>query len=99
MNRLSSNRWNLAASLLFLMLTAATTWGQDATGRIVGNVTDQSGAPISDVKVTVTNTGTSNVQNTATNADGFYQVVGLPIGSYTVTFEHPGFRNQVFERQ
>jgi hypothetical protein len=99
MNRTSSNRWNLVASLMLLMLSATTSWGQDATGRIVGNATDQSGAPISDVNVTVTNTGTSNVQNTVTDANGFYQVVGLPIGTYTVIFEHPGFRNQVFERQ
>jgi hypothetical protein len=99
MNKPSSNRWNLVVSLMLLMLAAATAWGQDATGRIVGNATDQSGAPISDVNVTVTNTGTSDVQKTVTDSNGFYQVVGLPIGTYTVTFEHPGFRNQVFERQ
>ncbi len=34
---------------MLLMLAAATAWGQDATGRIVGNATDQSGAPISGV--------------------------------------------------
>ncbi len=99
MNRPSSKRWNLVVSLMLLMLAAATAWGQDATGRIVGNATDQSGAPISDVTVTVTNTGTSDVQKTVTDANGFYQVVGLAIGTYTVIFEHSGFRNQVFERQ
>src|ERR1700688_1424443 len=99
MNKPSSKMWNLVVSLMLLMLAAATAWGQDATGRIVGNATDQSGAPISDVNVTVTNTGTSDVQKTVTDSNGFYQVVGLPIGTYTITFEHPGFRNQVFERQ
>ncbi len=49
--------------------------------------------------LTVANTATSSVQKTVTDVNGFYQVVGLPIGTYTITFEHPGFRNQVFERQ
>jgi hypothetical protein len=84
---------------MLFILAAAPAWGQDATGRIVGNAMDQSGAPISDVTVTVTNTATSDVQKTVTDANGFYQVVGLAIGTYTVIFEHSGFRNQVFERQ
>lgn len=99
MNKPSSNRWNLVVSLMLFILAAAPAWGQDATGRIVGNAMDQSGAPISDVTVTVTNTATSDVQKTVTDANGFYQVVGLAIGTYTVIFEHSGFRNQVFERQ
>ncbi len=32
--------------------------GQEATGRIIGNVTDQSGAPIQGAKVTVKNVAT-----------------------------------------
>jgi hypothetical protein len=84
---------------MLFILAAAPAWGQDATGRIVGNAMDQSGAPISDVTVTVTNTATSDAQKTVTDANGFYQVVGLAIGTYTVIFEHSGFRNQVFERQ
>jgi hypothetical protein len=68
MNKPSSNRWNLVVSLMLFILAAAPAWGQDATGRIVGNAMDQSGAPISDVTVTVTNTATSDVQKTVTDA-------------------------------
>ncbi|MGC2767215.1 MAG: hypothetical protein WB607_17025, partial [Candidatus Acidiferrum sp.] len=35
---------------------------QDATGRIIGNVADPSGAPILGASVTATNTGTKIVQ-------------------------------------
>jgi hypothetical protein len=87
-----------AASITLLALVG-TTWAQDATGRIVGNVTDQSGASIVDVKVTVRNVATDIVQEATSDKDGFFQVLALPIGSYTVTFEHDGFRKQVFERQ
>jgi len=84
-------------SLLSFGLT--TSRSQDATGRIVGNVTDKTGAAILDAKVTVSNVATGNVQETATDRDGFYQVLSLPIGTYTVTVEHGGFRKQIFERQ
>jgi hypothetical protein len=77
---------NLIAGLVFSTLVAAATWGQDATGRIVGNVTDQSGALVVDVKVTARNVATDIVQETTTDKDGFFQVLALPIGTYTVTF-------------
>src|ERR1041384_7387790 len=32
-------------------------------------------------------------------SDVFYQVLSLPIGTYTVSVESSGFRKQVFERQ
>jgi Carboxypeptidase regulatory-like domain/TonB-dependent Receptor Plug Domain len=92
-------RRTLTANFVFLMFVATTTWGQDATGKIIGNVTDQSGAAIADAKVTVRNVATDITQGTTSDKDGFYQVLALPIGSYTVTFEHAGFRNQIFERQ
>jgi outer membrane receptor protein involved in Fe transport len=72
---------------------------QDATGRIIGNVADPSGAPILGASVTATNTGTKIVQTTTTDASGFYQVLSLPIGQYEVTIEAAGFRKEVFERQ
>jgi outer membrane receptor protein involved in Fe transport len=83
-------------ALLFLVLTAHA---QDATGRIVGNVTDPSGASIQGAKVTVTNPRTQVSQVTNTDKDGFYQVPGLPIGSYRVAIEMAGFRRQVFDDQ
>ena len=72
---------------------------QDATGRIVGTVTDQSGGPILDAKITTRNLATGDVHQTATDKDGFFQVLSLPIGTYTVTVDHAGFRKQIFEKQ
>jgi hypothetical protein len=93
------------AFLLWLVGVAAAHFlavgakAQDATGRIVGNITDQSGASIAGAKVTVQNTNTGSMQETESDKDGFYQVLSLPIGTYTVTVESNGFRKQVFERQ
>ena len=78
---------------------AAGTWAQNAAGRILGNVTDPSGASIAGAKVRVTNLARQSSQETVTDNDGFYQVLGLPIGSYRVTVEKDGFHQQVFENQ
>jgi len=51
---------------------------QNATGRIIGNITDPSGAAILDAKVTVTNVATQVSRETSTDADGYFQVLDLP---------------------
>jgi hypothetical protein len=66
--------------------------GQDATGRVVGIVYDQSSAVIADAHVTVTNVATHISRETTSDGTGFYQVLALPIGSYTVSVERQGFR-------
>lgn len=90
--------WLVGVSVATALFAAGAN-AQDATGRIVGNITDQSGALIAGAKVTVQNTNTGSVQETESDKDGFYQVLSLPIGTYTVTVESNGFRKQVFERQ
>lgn len=82
-----------------LLFCGAVVQAQDATGRIIGNVSDPSGSPVPEVKVTITNDKTLISQDTSTDRDGFYQVLSLPIGSYTVTVEKAGFRRQVFDHQ
>lgn len=77
------------------LLTAAAAMAQDATGRVAGTVTDPSGAVIVGAKVTVTDVATQVTRNTVTGNDGSYQVLQVPIGSYTVTVEAPGFRRLV----
>jgi hypothetical protein len=72
---------------------------QNASGRILGNVTDPSGAAIVGAKVRVTNLARQSSQETLTDKDGFYQVLSLPIGSYRVTIEREGFQQQAFENQ
>src|SRR3984893_8162732 len=90
---------NFVLGSIVLMLVSTITLGQDATGRIVGTVTDSAGAPILGAKVTVTNLGTQISQNVSTTDNGYYQALSLPIGTYTVTIEHPGFRKQIFAGQ
>jgi len=75
----------------FVLLCSASTEAQTNTGRIVGTVTDAQGAAIAGAKLTVTNTATNAHWETVSGSDGAYQVLELPIGSYSVTAEHEGF--------
>src|SRR5229473_8559182 len=76
-------RWQtLLVAILFVFGMAVTMRAQEATGRIIGAVTDPRGAVVPGATVTVTNTSTQTTQisrETVTNDDGNYQVLSLPI--------------------
>src|SRR6202451_3182541 len=87
------------ALTVVILVSIPSLHAQDATGRILGKVTDQSGALVPEVKVTVTNEGTQISSTTVTDSAGFYQVLSLPIGAYHVAIDKDGFREEVFEHQ
>ena len=86
-------------SLSLLLLWPASLFAQSGTGRVIGNITDESGAAIAGAKVTVTNTLTNIHWETKSGPDGAYQVLDLPIGQYAVTAEHEGFAKAVTPAQ
>lgn len=92
-------------SFVFAVLTfllgsmAPATPAQNAAGRIVGNVTDPSGASVAGATVTVKNVATQVSQQAVTDKDGYFQVLAVPIGTYSVAFEKDGFQRQEFENQ
>ncbi len=88
----------LSRVVLFLVAALAMPVGtpaQDATGRIVGTVYDEQGAVITGAQIVVTNTATQVGRRVATDSAGYFQVLALPIGAYTVRAEHPGFRTVI----
>src|SRR5262245_52439022 len=81
----------LAAGAL-LWFTGFLGFAQDNNGRISGTVTDSTGSVIAGAKVTVTNQNTSVSQSVTTNANGFYVVPDLAVGTFNVTVEAAGFK-------
>ncbi len=81
----------LAAVTLAAILVPASGLAQTAFGTIVGNVTDETGAVIPGVTVTVTNEGTGTVRTVSSNELGGYTVVSLQPAVYTVEGELSGF--------
>jgi hypothetical protein len=63
---------------------------QDATGRITGVIYDPSGAVIADAQIIVTHVAIHISRKTTSDSSGFYQVLALPIGYYTVSVTHQG---------
>ena len=99
MTRIGHSVGMIASVVLVAIFSGATTRAQSPTGRIVGNVTDPSGAPIPGAKVTIRNVATKDTESATTGNDGFYQVLALPIGSYEVKIDKEGFQERVFENQ
>src|ERR1044072_3141073 len=84
---------SLACSLLLALATAApSALAQTIVGRISGTVTDASGAVVPGANVTVTNSATNLVRTATTDAEGFYTVTNLPVGTYVIAAENQGFK-------
>jgi hypothetical protein len=86
----------MVASLFLVVFTAAfagTMFAQGgATGAIGGVVQDATGAVIANAKVTVKNEATGEaVRQVTTETSGSFSASLLPVGSYTVEIEAPGF--------
>jgi hypothetical protein len=75
---------------LFLLLPLPI-WAQ-ATGAIVGTVTDPTGAVIPGAKITAKRVETGVSQSTVTGGSGTYTIPNLVVGTYDVTAEGGGFK-------
>ena len=65
---------------------------QDIFGRIVGTVTDSSGAAVPDAKVTIVDEATQAVRDVASDPNGYFVADELPVGTYSVMAEKAGFK-------
>ncbi len=81
----------LAAAFLTILAGTPAVWAQQTLGGIRGTVTDQSGALVPETIVTVVGDETRLTRGNKSNAEGEYEIVDLPIGTYTLTFTHNGF--------
>src|SRR5258707_14727451 len=64
---------------------------QQSTARLLGVVTDPSGANIASAGITVTNVATAQSWTARTSSEGEYSISRLPIGEYTMLLEAAGF--------
>lgn len=73
------------AAVLMLLLALGTTpaWAQTVSAQVEGTVTE-SGKPLPNVTVTLTNKGTGKVTKVKTDKSGKFMAVGVPYGEYEV---------------
>ena len=84
------SRFALAAALCLAAVPPAVA--QEITATITGAVTDETGAVLPGVTVTVRNTGTGFTKEVATTGEGVYTAPLLPTGRYEVSFAMSGFQ-------
>lgn len=90
--------------LLFLIFTAIysvqfTSYAQSGTaGTLTGVVQDPNGANLPGVNVVARNISTGATRNTTSDSEGRWNLPGLPIGTYEVSYELTGFKKLVRER-
>src|SRR2546421_3153158 len=85
-------RITLIAVYLLVLSLGGTILAQTITGRISGTVADASGAVIPGAVVTATNEATQFKRTAIADSNGFYVITNLPVGAYTVSVEHQGFK-------
>jgi carboxypeptidase family protein len=93
----SSRARCIAICLTVLLCLASSTslLAQGTTGRVLGRVSDPSGAVLAGVKVTLVNEATNVSRDGKTNENGDYDFVEIPVGTYRVEFDLAGFKKNV----
>src|SRR5216117_4176305 len=78
-----------------VLLCGTLAYGQNTAGTILGAVSDESGARLPGVTVTITHLDTGIVRSVTTDEGGRYRAPGLGLGNYEVKAELTGFRTAV----
>ncbi len=89
---LSFLRTRVVPVLALVAALAAPAAAQQTESRIIGKVTDQSGAALPGVTVNVTAKATGALRTDVTGGEGEFTVTNLAPGAYTVHIELSGFQ-------
>ncbi len=85
----------LCIAAISFWVSSSLTFAQAQTGASVsGLVTDQTGAALRDVAVTIKNVDTGATRVVTTDGGGHYQSSGLPLGRFEVRAAKPGFAEE-----
>jgi hypothetical protein len=80
-------------AICLLALAGQQARGQVASGSLVGNVSDPTGAAVPGATVKITLTNTNDVRTAETNELGLYTIATVTPGTYVVEITKEGFRS------
>ncbi len=85
-------RFLIMVFTLLLSAGAALSQAQATAADLAGTVVDPNGAVVAGATVTARNNATGISRTVTSNADGTYQIIGLPPGEYEITAEAATFK-------
>jgi len=99
-SKLTCWKFNSVIRALFLSGTilclAVFSLAQVDRAGLSGTVTDPAGRALPQAHVTAVQISTGLKRETKSSAEGTYDIPELPVGNYTITFEHQGFKSLTF---
>ena len=93
-----SERRGLYVLIAFVVLlsVASISFAQVDRSSLGGTVSDSSGRVLPGAHITAVQNSTQTRRETVSWTNGSYTIPELPVGVYTITFEHDGFRALTF---
>jgi len=82
----------LLLATAFTSLLSSATWAQSTAGRILGTVTDPSGASVKGATIVVTDVARGTSRTLTTDEAGAYVAADLEPGVYKIRVESHGFK-------
>jgi hypothetical protein len=83
-------------ALVALLCGANAARGQEVTATITGTVTDPTGGAVAGATVTAKSVERGITYTAVTNDSGIYRIAPLPVGSYELKAEKPGFASVAY---
>jgi hypothetical protein len=92
--------WKQRVSVVLVLIALALCGVEPALAQfesasVLGTVRDSSGAAMANAKLTLENVKTGIAQSSVSDGDGNYQILNVPIGTYRLAAEAPGFKRAV----
>jgi len=88
---LVSRTLSIGIAVGVLLSIACASSPKGPTGSLLGIAVDNNGNPLPGITVSLHSAAGKIVQEVLTSADGSYRFEGVPVGSYQVTTNFPGF--------
>jgi hypothetical protein len=90
------SKWIGIVLMLGLLGALQSAWSQDVTAAIVGNVTDSSGSAVKGATVTARDIDRGTIWTAQTNEAGAFNILRIPVGSYSVEATANGFGKETY---
>ena len=96
-SRTSAHRsFRASLGLSTVLFLASVSFAQVDRSGLSGIVTDSSGRLLGQTHVTAVHHSTQLRREAVSHPNGSYDIPALPVGVYTITFDHPGFKALTF---